>query len=748
MRIRIRSHSLILLVLLATLFAVAPAAAEDDLKKPHVSAELIADVAAVKPGDTFRAGIKFTVDKDWHIYWSNPGEAGLPTKIAWQKYDALIFGPAQYPEPVLFGVGTPLSGYGYEKELLLYSNVTVSTEAGGALKLQAEPSWLVCKHICLPGKVSVSLELPVADATTPSSHRGLFDAVQKVVPVPVDTVPGLAVTSRFNVSAVTPGDEFTVMFVLNAPEGKQIAPRAKQKHPLFSPLKPVNYDVLKVQAEPHSTAPRTQLAVQVTVLTWPELDKAEKAGGTFQFVLLDGKKEQKIAVDFETALPFAAAGTPVEKIELPDLASTVATSGAAPFAAAPQRGLLLMLLFAFAGGIILNIMPCVLPVLSIKVLSVIQQSDMTHREIRNHGIAYTVGILGSFLALAIFVAILKGGGEAVGWGFQFQSPVFVSILAAVVFVFGLSMLDVFLINTPTSAAVQDATVKEGLRGSFFNGIFATVLATPCTAPFLGTAVGFAFTQPIWVTFMIFMSVGLGLAFPFLLLAFVPAWTHFMPKPGDWMDTFKAVMAFLLMATVIWLLDVLGKQAGAAGMTRLLVYLGLLGFASWLYGRFGSILRERAVRLTVAVVAIAIALGGGATLLRFEPPAVAGQIAVAPDGIPWQRWSEDSVTNLVADGKTVFVDFTAAWCWTCKVNEKAVIESEEVKNTIKQLGIIPLKGDYTNRDPEITDFLKRHGKAGVPVYAVIGPKNGGKPVILPEVLTKDLLINALNSAAKG
>ena len=407
-----------------------------------------------------------------------------------------------------------------------------------------------------------------------------------------------------------------------------------------------------------------------------------------------------------------------------------------------------MLLFAFLGGIILNVMPCVLPVLSIKVMSVIKQSDMTHAEIRHHGIAYTVGILASFLAMATFVAILKSSGEAVGWGFQFQSPVFVGVLAAIVFVFGLSMLDVFLINVPTSKAVHEAGGKEGLRGSFFNGIFATVLATPCTAPFLGTAVGFAFTQPIWITFFIFIAIAFGLAFPFLLLAFVPAWTRFMPKPGAWMETFKSVMAFLLMATVVWLLDVIGKQVGTAGMTQMIAYLGLLAFASWLYGRFGNITRRTRTRVLASLVAATIALGGGVTLLRFDPPAMASEMAVKKGGIQWERWSEKTAAALLDDGKTVFIDFTAAWCWTCKVNEKAVIETKEVKDTIARHGIVPLKGDFTNRDPEISAFLNRHGKAGVPVYAIIGPKTGGKAVILPEVLTREILIGALDKAAQG
>jgi thiol:disulfide interchange protein/DsbC/DsbD-like thiol-disulfide interchange protein len=746
----ITKRSIVLLVLAAVLLAAGLPAWAADTKVPKVKAELVADVNAAAPGREFRLGVRFEVENGWHIYWSNPGEAGLPTQVNFGDAPGLTFGDIQYPEPELFGVGTPISGYGYEDELLLLASAKLEGETPAeSVRVTAKASWLVCKHICLPGNQDVALTLPVKSVVEPSKHAKLFDRTQALVPTPVDAVPGLDISHRFGVSAVTPDAEFKLLFVVKAPPGKKIAPRNKKIHPPFAPLKPVNYEVLGVVVDDPNPNPREQIAVQMTVLAYPELDKAEQIGGTFQLVVVDGTNRKNIAVDYVATLPFAAAGSPVEQIALPDITATAAAAPPPPPPPVSAASALTMLLFAFLGGIILNVMPCVLPVLSIKVLSIIKQSDMTRAEIRNHGLSYTVGILSSFLALAIFVAILKSGGESVGWGFQFQSPVFVAILAAVVFVFGLSLLDVFLINPPTSNAVNDAASKGGLRGSFFNGIFATVLATPCTAPFLGTAVGFAFTQPLWATFSIFLAVGLGLAFPFLLLAFVPAWTRFMPKPGNWMDTFKAIMAFLLMGTVIWLLDVLGKQVGAAGQTRMLIFLGLLAFASWLYGRFGNVMRSTPVRYAATAAAIVIAVVGGMVTLQFAPLAQAGQLApVSEDGIAWQRWSEDSVAKLVGDGKTVFVDFTAAWCWTCKVNERAVIETDEVRERIAQHGIVPLKGDYTNRDAAITAFLKRHGKAGVPVYVIIGPNTGGKPVILPEVLTKDLLLLELDKAVKG
>jgi thiol:disulfide interchange protein DsbD len=421
-----------------------------------------------------------------------------------------------------------------------------------------------------------------------------------------------------------------------------------------------------------------------------------------------------------------------------------------------------MLLFAFVGGVILNVMPCVLPVISIKVLSLIQHANMKPKEMRRHGWAYTGGIVASFLLLAAFVAVLKGGGEAVGWGFQFQSPLFVAGLASVVFAFGLSMLGVFEIMGVSGDKISKAehTTRrmlkadlekadhDSLAGSFVNGVFATVLATPCTAPFLGAALGFAFTQPLPVIVLTFVCVGFGLAFPFLLLAFVPAWTRFLPRPGDWMNTFKALMGFLLMATVVWLLDVLGKQVGAQGLTQMLAYIGLLGLAAWVWGRFGNVMREAASRRRAAVVAAVLVVAGAGALLRFEPVAVAGAVETDEHGITWKAFSEDEVRAVAAGGQPVFIDFTAAWCWTCKVNESAVINTDPVREVFKAHNVATFKGDWTNRDPAIGEYLRRHGRAGVPMYVVIPPGKPDAPVVLPEVITKDMVVEAIEKAAGG
>jgi thiol:disulfide interchange protein DsbD len=709
--------------------------------RAKVQAVLLADVDAVAPGGTFRVGVQFTIEKDWHVYWLNPGDAGIPTKVD-LRASAATLGSWQYPEPVYFGAGTPLAGYGYENEVLLFAEAkTPASPAAKDLTFTGKASWLVCKQVCIPGSQEVSLTLPYAAAARPSTHAARFDEAKARVPVKLDAAPGFTVSHQFNATGVKPEQAFQVLFVLKAPAGATLVLRGEANHPLFAPFKPTAYEVQKIDIADTGGKPRDELAVKLTALAFPDLASGEKVGGVFQFVLHQGGKNTPMAIEFSVDVPVVGAAAAVEPIALPDL-----TAGVAP--ASSHASLALMLLFAFVGGVLLNIMPCVLPVVSIKILSLLRQSQLDRRALRHHGLAYTVGILVSFVILAGFVAGLKSGGEAIGWGFQFQSPLFVGLLAGVVFVFGLSLLDVFVIVAPGSATLHEVAGARGVRGSFFNGVFATILATPCTAPFLGTAIGFAFSQPLAVTFLMFVAVGVGLAFPFLLLAYVPAWTRFMPKPGHWMDTFKSLMGFLLLATTIWLLDVLGQQVGARGLTQMLIYLGLLGFAAWLFGRFGNVQRRARVRYAATLAAAILVLGGGAWLLRFSPPAAtAGNAAIASSGgIAWQPFSDEKVKQLGAEGKTVFLDFTAAWCWTCKVNEQAVIETDKVAATIRELGVVALKGDWTNRDPAISAFLARHGKAGVPVYAVLGPGTNGEIVLLPEVITKDMVIDALRKAA--
>ncbi|MCC6158609.1 MAG: thioredoxin family protein [Deltaproteobacteria bacterium] len=766
MTMRIRSVRVFLTVVtvlamaVASAFAAEPGAAPDDPTKPHVRAEMIADVDAVVPGAPLRLGARFDIDPEWHVYWQNPGDAGIPTEAKFVAPEGFTLAPTRYPAPEFFGAGTPLAGYGYEKEVVLFVDAVAPAQTAEAkVTFKAETSWLVCRHTCIPGSANVELTLPVKAAAGASKHVPLLQAAAASVPVTLDTLAGFDVKGTLSEERIAADRDFSAKFVVTAPPGATIAPLAAANRPFLIPGPMTGYEVTSVEPDAKPGEAKNAVAATIMAKTFPGEGADERIGGVFQFRLTDAAGSRDIALYHDMPLPRGTAAAPAP--------SAAPVAPIAPAAPAPLARVALMLAFALIGGVILNIMPCVLPVISIKIFSLVKHADYTRAEIRRHGLAYTGGIVLSFVVLATVVAALKSSGEAVGWGFQFQSPLFVALLAAFVFVFALSMLGVFEIVGPGRAVekaervAEHATKKivkatlhaeadtsgEGVAGSFLSGIFATVLATPCTAPFLGAALGFAFTQPLPFIFATFVMVGLGLALPFLLLAFVPAWTRFLPRPGDWMNTFKAIMGFLLVATVVWLLDVLGQQVGPSGLTRVIGYLALLSVSVWIWGRWGNLMRTNSVRLRAAAIAAAIAVAG-AFLLHFEPFAMAGSDAFDGDGIAWQKFSEEKVDQLVASGKPVFIDFTAAWCWTCKVNEKAVIETDEIRAALEKHGFAALKGDWTNKDPAITAYLKRHGRAGVPMYVVISPKSPDAPNVLPEVITKDMVLTALAAAAGG
>jgi thiol:disulfide interchange protein DsbD len=747
-----RMTVLIAFALAACLAAPAGAAEAPSAASP-VRVELLADVASVAPGAAFHLAVRFKLAPEWHIYWLNPSESGVgqPTRI--DLAGPLVkIGAWHYPPPLIFGAGTPDFAYVYEKETTLWAEAAAAPDApaGGEVIVSGKVAWLACLSKCIVGGQEISLKLPVAATAAPGPNAAAVNAARAATPVPASAVPGLSIGAQYDAAALAPGQEFQTLFTIKAPAGAQLAPTRDRGRPIFAEFKNEHLDIAKITAADADPTPHQGLLVKVVATVRPDFGAGEKFGGVFQFDLIEQGKRRAVAVEADWPLPAPAPGAAVKApLDRPLGAVTASTGGAAAPARA-ARGLLWMLLSAFVGGMILNIMPCVLPVVSLKIFSLISQAHLEKSALRRHGLGYAAGILSSFLALATVVAALKRSGEAVGWGFQMQSPAFVGLLAAVAFVFGLSALDVFLLLAPTSAAMHRAAAKEGVRGSLFNGVFATVLATPCSAPILGPAIGFAFAQPIGVTFAVFFTVGLGLAFPFLLLAYFPGWTRWMPKPGAWMDTAKSVMGFLLIGASVWLLGVLSEQVGAAGLRQMLSYFALLGFAAWLYGRFGNVTRSAHVRLAATLAAAAIAVAGGAHFLRFalaEAAPAAGGATVEDGGIAWRPFSPEIVKQLTAEGKTVFLDFTATWCMTCKANESAAIKTEPVRQAIARLGVVAVRGDWTKRDPQIGGFLATYGRNSVPSYAVIGPGVGGQPYWLPELITATMVVDALEKAAK-
>ena len=401
------------------------------------------------------------------------------------------------------------------------------------------------------------------------------------------------------------------------------------------------------------------------------------------------------------------------------------------------------LLMAFLGGLILNVMPCVLPVLSIKAMSIVKQAHEDKAQIMKHSLAYTMGILTTFILMAVVIIIIKMTGEAVGWGFQFQNTGFVLFLLSLIFVFALSLFDVFIINAPGMSASTKASSKGGVSGSYFSGIFAVLLATPCSAPMLGTALGFAFTQPPVMILIFFTLIGLGLALPFILLGFNPKWMKVIPKPGEWMNIFKEVMGFLLLGTAVWLLHVVFQQNGGSYLLRVLIYLVFLGFAAWMYGRFVRYEYSKTTQWIFTILAV-IVIAGSAYLFLPVPDASlqsdSAQTAEMQGWEGWQTFSPDLVKELVDQGEPVFVDFGAKWCMTCLTNEKTVILTDAMKEAFAAKKVQLIHGDYTKKNPEIQAFMKQFGRAGVPFYVLYVP--GQEPKLFPEIITIPMLKSAL------
>ncbi len=397
--------------------------------------------------------------------------------------------------------------------------------------------------------------------------------------------------------------------------------------------------------------------------------------------------------------------------------------------------LLRYLFFAFIGGILLNVMPCVLPVLSIRALNLVKQSKNNHREIFIGSLLYSAGIILSLTALAAVVTVLKFSGELVGWGFQFQNPGFVVFLSAVVFVFALSLFDVYIFQAPTMGGAVQRAGEKGYLGSFFNGIIAVLLATPCTAPLLGTALGFAFSQPPLVIFGMFILVGLGFALPFLLIGIWPSTIQRLPKPGAWMNTFKELMGFVLLATVLYLLTILQHQLSTAGLLRVITFLLFLGFLLWIYGKASKPSSSRKRKWIILGIFIILTVSAADRILVLEPPTQEETAASLREG--WETFEPERLEEYRDEGKPVFVVFSAKWCTVCTLNDKTVLHTEAADSLFEERNIQVLYGDFTNEDPLIEEWIRSYGRAGVPVYAYY-PPDGESYELLPEVLTQDLL----------
>ncbi len=700
-----------LLLLLLVLFAAGPAFGQTVVEAENVRAELLADVAAVKAGEPFWVGLRQTIRPKWHTYWKNPGESGLPTEIKWTLPAGVTADPIVWPTPNLFNIGGVIN-YGYRDETVLLVRITPPADlSGSSLKLAAEANWLVCEDVCIPEDGKFELSLPIAVAATPASAgtRAIFDKARRNVPMESPW------PARYGVAKS--GDPTLIV------EARGLKPDTIR-------------DVYFFPAEWGPVASLAKQSAQVTA---------------------DGIRIPLKKGDAKAALPERLAGTLVltEKTADGEIRqafdvsakldpSFVPTSSLAAAEGSEQLSLVEALLFALLGGLILNLMPCVFPVLAMKAAAFARLAGQGRGEMRRDGLAYTAGVLVSFAVMAAIVVAIRASVGEVSWGFQFQSPVFSLLIAYLFFVVGLNLSGVYEIGGRFASVGQGLAGRGGTVGSFFTGALAVIVATPCTAPFMAAALGFALSQPAPQTVAVLLAVGLGLALPYLLLSITPALQRLMPRPGPWMDRLRQFLAFPMYASAVWMIWVLTQQTGADGVIYALGGMILIAFAVWLL-RIGSG-ASPATWLRRGLAAVAVLLAFAAALKLEDGPATAasasGGAAAGVNFDGWERFSRDRLNQAVAAGRPVFVDFTAAWCITCLVNERIALETPTTRHAFGQAGVVKLKGDWTNRDAEITSLLKELGRAGVPLYLFWAP-GADRPKILPQVLTEAMILSELS-----
>lgn len=713
-------------------------------------ASLVLDSTTARPGDTITAAIRLQMEEGWHTYWVNPG-TGLPTEIEWKLPAGVTAGEIQWPAPEKY-MDSVSGGYVYHDEVYLLIPLTISESVKpGALKLAGEVSWLECKTSCIPGGAHVSATLIVGTEKTPSANATVFEEWAKRVPAKTDSLPVKAVWG-----AVAEGEKRSVVI------------EWKSSEPLPAP------DFYPFGSEDFELAPETETtsADGVAVLRKTLKKFGDDWPKELRGILIADAGNPKESPAYEVTISVGEAGavveTPKAETVLPKSppASTAPKTSAVPDSAAARPPVTFMaaLWLAFIGGMILNVMPCVLPVISLKILSFVNQSKESPARVRVLGFYFAAGVMVSFLVLAALVLVVKVAGGNPTWGQQFQDPRFLVVMTVLLTLIALNLFGVFevVIGGSAMGAAGKLASKEGPSGAFFNGLLVTVLATPCTAPFLGVAMGFAFAQPPAQLFAMFIMAAFGMSLPYVLLSLNPKWLKLLPKPGAWMETFKVAMGFPMLATAIWLFSLAVKHfpvPGAfSGAFWLGIFLVFIAVAAWMYGAF---VQRSSKRKGVAWALIGIFLGSGYLValegqLKWRDPmafaqleasgSVSGSVTDGVDGLSWAPWSREAVAAARAQGRPVLVDFTADWCFICQANKKTSINVDSVKARLKELKAVTLIGDFTRKNPAIADELKRYDRAGVPLVLVYPANPEAEPVILPELLTPGIVLEALDSVA--
>ncbi len=689
--------------------------------EPHVRAKIIAENTSLTPQAENRLAVVLEHAEGWHTYWRMPGDAGLVTEFTFTKPSNIKVTPPRFPLPERIRTGE-LIGFGYEGTTAFPFTVEVPRQVrfGDRVTISVKVDYLACADVCVPGTANASIRLPLAVVGKPSGDEAAIKEAESLIPetIATDAVRAVIDENRIRI---------------------EVAPSAGiVEHTLdFFPLED---DVLKLATDPVASITPENRTIQVEAAADFAAEPREKISGVL--VADGGPAEGGWAI--ETEIPLVKGAVAPLPVQASAAAQTNGVEGvpaaapvpAVPVSNAPSLGALTAIFFAFVGGIILNLMPCVFPVLSLKLLQLVDAARKGEA-IARHGIAFTAGVCATMLALSGVLLTLRGAGAALGWGFQLQNP---AVVAGLILLFGaitanLAGLYEFTLGTGVANMSFAKAKKDGVPQSFLTGVLAVIIASPCTAPFMGAALGYALTETVPVAVAVFLALGLGMSLPWLLLCIFPAWAAWLPKPGPWMETFRKVMAVPMALAILWLGWVLSKQVDffgmmvvVAGLASLIVALWLLGREQWGRGK------NRPLMLFLLVLSIAGAFTVSAENFRRSTP------AVADDASGWGVWSEAAVSQALASGRPVFVDFTAAWCVTCQANKVAALRTNDVARRMDELGYVRLTADWTNQNPDITKILAQFGRSGVPLYLIYRPD--GRIDVLPELLTKGIVLDAL------
>jgi len=669
--------------------------ADSDPSSP-VKIELFAEKQTIAPGDSFWVSLHCDLSDSWHAYWKNPGDAGMAPSIEWKLPEGFTLESVEWPVPERFVLDNAVTfGYAGDLDFLALIKAPSAVNDQAFIDIGAEVTWVVCSEdTCLPGLSEAHIKLPIG--TSSENHEEHAPKIEDML---------TKVTKKLQATAFRKDDFVHLKLDTELALNDEIK---------FFPEE----GGIDFHHEPKLSKDNALV-----------LKTADDSAKLLKGLVVAGNRSWAVETEIASAEPLQM-GQPMKE----------------PSNSIDPATFMMVLGFAFLGGMILNLMPCVLPVISFKVMSFVRMAQESRKKIFKHGIAFSIGVLASFWVLAGSLLVLRAYGHAVGWGFQLQDPLFVAILAELLLIFGLSQFGVFELGTSVARLAGEAELKsqgESYTSSFVSGIFATAVATPCTGPFLGSAVGYAVTVPPLFGLIIFTVLGLGMAFPYLAISAFPALLRWLPKPGAWMETLKQFMGFLMLATVLWLIWVFAAQTSETAIFILLASLLIASLGCWIYGKWGTPVRKKSVRLIGYVLTLACAAGA----FTMIPVAIqAGDTGEKPAGsshaeLAWEPFSRERVAELRAKKIPVLIDFTAKWCLICQTNH-LVLSNSEVEKKFKELGVVRMKADWTKKDSIITEELLKYGRSGVPLYLLYGSEQ--EPKVLPQVLTPENVIGSLNA----